>query len=36
MIELTTERLRSGNYITRPSGQLGNVGWSPFPWTAVY
>jgi hypothetical protein len=27
--------LRSGTWIARPRGALGNVGWYPFPWTAT-
>jgi hypothetical protein len=33
--ELEAIRLRSGNWIVRPKGQLGTVGWSPKPWSAV-
>jgi len=35
-LELTVERMRSGEYIARPINGLGNVGWAPFPWTACY
>ena len=34
-VALHTERLRTGRYITRPAGQLGTIGWVPFPWEAV-
>lgn len=27
--------LRSGGWLARPAGSLGNVGNYPFPWTAV-
>jgi hypothetical protein len=33
--ELEAFKLRSGNWIVRPKGQLGTIGWSPRPWTAV-
>jgi hypothetical protein len=23
-------------YVCRPAGQLGTVGWHPYPWTAVF
>lgn len=29
-------RLNNATYIARPAGRCGNVGYSPFPWTAAY
>ena len=26
-------RLASGDYLARPEGAVGNIGWHPFPWT---
>ena len=34
-IKLTTERLDSGRYITRPTSALGTCGFHPFPWDAA-
>ena len=35
-MNLETFRLRSGGYWCRPAGSLGNIGWSPFPWTMTW
>ena len=35
-MKISVEKLNNGEYIARPKGALGNVGWSPFPWTACY
>jgi hypothetical protein len=35
MIELDATQLHNGEWVVRPKGQLGTMGWHPFPWTAV-
>ena len=33
--KLECDRLNSGKYVARPAGELGNMGWHPFAWTAA-
>ena len=35
-MKISVERINSNMYIARPENTLGNVGWSPFAWTACY
>ena len=36
MVNIEAIRLGTGTWIARPAGACGNVGWSPFAWTACY
>ena len=35
-MELEATELRNGQWAVRPAGQLGTMGWHPYPWTVVY
>jgi hypothetical protein len=30
------DKMRSGDFVIRPKGQLGTCGWYPKPWTCVF
>jgi hypothetical protein len=36
MYEMEATQLRSGWWVVRPKGQLGTIGWHPYPWTAIF
>jgi len=35
-VDLEATHLRDSKWAVRPSGQLGTMGWHPFPWEVVY
>jgi len=36
MLVIQVEKLSNGQFVARPQNCLGSMGWSPFPWTAVF